>query len=665
MKKKVFSLVLCLVMCASVLAGCNLFSRDLETYYNTVVAQINYQYSIGAENYSYTEDITKRDLINAYNSYGYNYTQNGYTQEQAVEMTLDTLINRSLMITEVERYYEKAGEELLNDAEKTYLWEETYEAIYDNFRSYYNDILGIEEGDSSSSDDSNGTVYEAYEKQAVLYTMADGTLGVKKVDVVTNVRDSKHVLKNSDGIAYDVEYQDANGDYIFKDLIYENILAYTRNTASGSGSTNFRSALNEYMNVVRENYSYIDLEDQETCFMFELDRIYNILKDNYMVEKYEQIYNRLATSGSTVTNVSVADIVNYYENEVIADYEQYISDSETFQTDILSQSTTSYYINSSDASYFNVAVIKINLEDGALDTLDAKLESGSIDVNEYYDELLKLYQTANVEIKDSTTGEATGRTIGAENLLTQIKSSLSQTRNYLDYNTIMANESEVNRILDECGVDLDVSGVLTEEEQDLVNETVRNYVNSYNDEIAHEKAQAFLNYYYYYNDDTTYLNQDKLSVFGVSHSAEVLYNDTYASANFSEEGREDYEMYNEFEEAIKALYNDGNAKVGDISNVVRGSDGVYILFYAGEVTNLFSGIDSNFSLTQRDVMKLANTTVNVFTDKTIFDQIYETLYVDSAYGDYEESSITRLKNSLTTGNDNGIVKMPDKYDDLF
>ncbi len=665
MKKKVFSLVLCLVMCASVLAGCNLFSRDLETYYNTVVAQINYQYSIGAENYSYTEDITKRDLINAYNSYGYNYTQNGYTQEQAVEMTLDTLINRSLMITEVERYYKDAGEELLNDAEKTYLWEETNEAIYDNFRSYYNEILGIEEGNSSSSDDSTGTVYSLYEKQAVLYTKADGTLGVKKVDIVTNIRDSKHVLKNNDGIAYDVEYQDANGDYIFKDLIYENILAYTRNTAGGSGSTNFRSALNEYMNVVRENYSYLDLEDQEACFMFELDRIYNILKDNYMVEKYEQIYNRLATSGSTVTNVKVSDVVNYYENEVIGDYEQYTSDSETFQTDILSQSTTSYYINSSDASYFNVAVIKINLEDGTLDALDAKLESGSIDVNEYYDELLKLYKTASVEIKDSLTGEATGRTIGAENLLTQIKSSLSQTRNYLDYNTIMANESEVKRILEERGVNLDVSGVLTEEEQDLVNETVRNYVDSYSDEIAHEKAEAFLNYYYYYNDDTTYLNQDKLSVFGVSNSGEVLYNETYASANFSEEGREDYEMYNEFEEAIKALYNDGNAKVGDVSNVVRGSDGVYILFYAGEVTNLFSGIDSNFSLTQRDVMKLANTTINVFTDKTIFDQIYETLYVDSAYGDYEESSITRLKNSLTTGNDNGIVKMPDKYDDLF
>ena len=657
MKKKVFSLVLCLVMCASVLAGCNLFGRDLETYYNTVVAQINYQYSIGAENYSYTEDITKRDLINAYNSYGYNYTQNGYSQEEAVEMTLDTLINRSLMITEVKRYYKEAGEELLNDAEKTYLWEETYEAIYDNFRSYYNDILGVEDDTASDSEETPGTVYEAYDKQATLYTKADGTLGIKKVDIVTNIRDSKHVLKNEAGVVYDVEYQDDEGNYIFKDLIYENILAYTRNTAGNTGSTNFRSALNEYMSAVRENYSYLDLDDEKICFMFELDRIYDILKDNYMVEKYEQIYNRLASSGSTVTNVKVADVVKYYENNVVSDYEKYKSDSSTFQTDILSQSTSPNYINSIEAKYFNVAVIKIAFEDGAKEALDTKLTNG-MDINEYYNELLKLYSSANVEIKDTTTGEATGKTIGAENLLSLIKNALSSTRDYIDYNTIINDTEKVNEILD-------MSGVSQSASDEMKKETVRNYVDRYNSEIAHEKAQAFLNYYYYYNDDTTYLNQDKLSVFGISNSGEVLYNETYSSANVSDESMESYDMYNEFQDAIKALYNNGNAKVGDVSNIVRGSDGVYILFYAGEVNNLFSGITEDFSLTQNDILKLANTTLNVFTDKTIFDQIYESLYVDSAYGDYEESSINRLKNSLTTGNDGGIVKRVDKYKDLF
>lgn len=655
MKKKVFSLVLCLVMCASVLAGCNLFGRDLETYYNTVVAQINYEYSIGAENFSYVEDITKRDLINAYNSYGYSYTQNGYSQEDAVEMTLDSLINRSLMITEVERYYKEAGEELLNDAEKTYLWEETYEAIYDNFRTYYNEILGIEDDTTSGDEETSGTIYEAYNKQATLYTKQDGSLGIKKVDIVTNIRDSKHVLKNENNVVYDVEYQDDEGNYIFKDLIYDNILAYTKK--GNTGSTNFRSALNEYMSVVRENYSYLDLDDEKTCFIFELDRIYDILKDNYMVEKYEQIYNRLASSGSTVTNVKVADVVKYYENNVVADYEKYKSDAETFETDILSSSTSPNYINSSEAKYFNVAVIKIAFEEGKKEALDTKLTNG-MDINEYYSELLKLYTSANVEIKDASTGEATGKTIGAENLLSQIEDALLNTRDYLDYDTVINDTEKVNEILD-------MSGVSQSASEEIKEETVRNYVERYNTEIAHEKAEAFLNYYYYYNDDTTYLNQDKLSVFGISNSGEVLYNETYSSANVSDESMEDYEMYNEFQEAIKALYNDGNAKVGDISNVVRGSDGVYILFYAGDVNNLFSGITEDFSLTQKDVLKLANTTLNVFTDKTIFDQIYESLYVDSAYGEYEENSINRLKNSLTLGNDDGIVKHVDKYKDLY
>lgn len=655
MKKKVFSLVLCLVMCASVLAGCNLFGRDLETYYNTVVAQINYEYSIGAENFSYVEDITKRDLINAYNSYGYSYTQNGYSQEDAVEMTLDSLINRSLMITEVERYYKEAGEELLNDAEKTYLWEETYEAIYDNFRTYYNEILGIEDDTTSGDEETSGTIYEAYDKQATLYTKQDGSLGIKKVDIVTNIRDSKHVLKNEGGVVYDVEYQDDEGNYIFKDLIYDNILAYTKK--GNTGSTNFRSALNEYMSVVRENYSYLDLDDEKTCFIFELDRIYDILKDNYMVEKYEQIYNRLASSGSTVTNVKVADVVKYYENNVVADYEKYKSDAETFETDILSSSTSPNYINSSEAKYFNVAVIKIAFEEGKKEALDTKLTNG-MDINEYYSELLKLYTSANVEIKDASTGEATGKTIGAENLLSQIEDALLNTRDYLDYDTVINDTEKVNEILD-------MSGVSQSASEEIKEETVRNYVERHNTEIAHEKAEAFLNYYYYYNDDTTYLNQDKLSVFGISNSGEVLYNETYSSANVSDESMEDYEMYNEFQEAIKALYNDGNAKVGDVSNVVRGSDGVYILFYAGDVNNLFSGITEDFSLTQKDVLKLANTTLNVFTDKTIFDQIYESLYVDSAYGEYEENSINRLKNSLTTGNDGGIVKHVDKYKDLY
>ena len=659
MKKKIFSLVLCVMMCASVLTGCNLFTRDLETYYNAVVAEINYQYAIGQETHTYTEKITKRDLLDAYYSYGSTYVDNGYTQEEAINLTLDTLINRNLMITEVERYYADNGEELLNDAEKTYLFEETYEAILDLYEQHYNEIVG--EGESTSSSTSSSTtpenVFEEYEKKATLYTDANGKVGIKKVDIVKNVKDRNYILKNSDGTAYDLEHKDSEGNYIFKDLIYEDILEYAKS------STNYKSALVDYMNKVRDNYSYLDLEDEKTCFMFELDRVYEILKDNYIVEKYEQIYNGLAKSGSFVTNVKVEDVVRYYENNLVTDYEKYASDYETFESDILSESTMPNYINTNEGSkFFNVAVIKIGFEDGAKDNLDKQLEEG-MDIDEYYDKLLNLYSNARVEVRDSKTGEGTGKKIGANELYKEIKNKLSSTKDYKNADEILKNEAQVNAILNDYNVD--ISSLDASEAQEVKEKTVKAYVERENEVIAREKASAFRDYFYYYNADTTYLNSDKLSVFGISNAGEVLYNTTYASANVADDSMKGYEMYDEFENAIKSLYNNGKAQVGDISGTVRGSDGYYILFYAGEVTNLYSSVDEDFTLTQNDIRTLASTPLNVFTNKTIFDQIYDSLFVDSAFGTYEEENMKLLVHTLTLGDKKGIITHEDKYDDLF
>ena len=146
MKKKLFSLVLCLLMCMTVLTGCNLFGTDLETYYNTVVATINYSYELNGETIEESENVTKRELITAYNSYGQDYVNNyGYTQQEAIEATLDTILNRKLMIKDVEVDAKRNNEALFNERETSYLWQSTYDAFYDNLLTYYNEVLGIEE----------------------------------------------------------------------------------------------------------------------------------------------------------------------------------------------------------------------------------------------------------------------------------------------------------------------------------------------------------------------------------------------------------------------------------------------------------------------------------------------------------------------------------------
>lgn len=649
MKKKIFSLVLCLVMCTAVLTGCNLFGRDLETYYNAVVARINYSYELNGQTITESEDITKRELINAYNSYGYNYVNNyGYSQHEAVEETLDTIINRKLMIKDVESTYKRENKELFNDSETTYLWESTYDAFYSNLRQYYNEILGIEDEEDASQEETSG-VYERYDPNATYYTYIDdnGVLryGVKRINEVSTISGSGKVLY-LDSVPYNYEYQDAEGKYVFKELIYETINSYTSNTQ-------WRSALNRYIGVVRDNYSYVEFADDEEVFYFELDRIYDIVRDNYVVDKYEELYNRRAEHGSTLTGVRVQNMIDYYEGEVLSDYYTYRNNPSTFETDVLSTSTNVNYVYTGEnaSNYFYVGVIKLGFKEGQRTPTDLEtdINNGKIDESEKPSQLNAIYNAVYADIKSDTTGQSTGNRIYAQDLLDEINDLMdNEEYKYLDYNVVINDSGRVDEILADEGY--------TREELDenQINQIVKDYVDARNQLVEYARADAFIKYYYYYNDDTTYQNSDKTSVFGISSTGDVVYNDTFSSA-----------QNDDFDTALKALYNNGEGQVGDTSGLIRADDGIYILFYAGEVESLFPNVTSNFSLTFSDIEKFASTRVNIFNNKTYFDLVYDAIYEDNNYSNFEEENLNYLKQTLTTGDDNGIVKYPDNYSDLF
>ena len=69
------------------LAGCATFSIDRVKYYNEIVA------TVGEKN------ITRADLLSAYNSYGYTYfaSQSNQSEVEAMNSTLDILIDRELL----------------------------------------------------------------------------------------------------------------------------------------------------------------------------------------------------------------------------------------------------------------------------------------------------------------------------------------------------------------------------------------------------------------------------------------------------------------------------------------------------------------------------------------------------------------------------------------
>lgn len=633
----------------TVLTGCNLFGTDLETYYNTVVATINYSYELNGETIEESENVTKRELITAYKSYGQDYVNNyGYTQQEAIEATLDTILNRKLMIKDVEVDAKRNNVALFNERETSYLWQSTYDAFYDNLLTYYNEVLGIEEDEESTDEEVTG-VYTRYNPNATYYTYTDseGRLqyGVKKTTSVATVS-GEYTPMYLDDVAYDYEYQ-KDGVYIFKELIYDTIKAYTTDTQ-------WQSALNRYISTVRDNYSYVDFEDDDEVFYFELDRIYDIVRDNYCIEKYEEIYNRQAENGSDLTGVRIRNILEYYQGEVLSDYYTYVNDLTTFETDMLSTSTNVQYIPSSNTTnYFYVGVIELNFKTGQETPADLEEEvnSGKIDAGDenYQTRLNAIYNAVYADIKSETTGQSTGNRISAQSLLDEIKDLMdNEEYKYLDYNTVINNSQKVDEILADYGYSRE--GLTNSE----IEEIVQKYVDAENQETEYARADEFIKYYYYYNDDTTFQNSDKTSVFGISSTGEVIYNDTFSDA-----------QNDAFDEALTKLYNNGKGKVGDLSDLIRTDDGIYILFYAGEVETLFQGISYNFSLANDDIEKLGSTRVNIFNNKTYFDLVYDAIYEDNNFDNFETENLNYLFKTLTKGGDEGIITYYDEYKDLF
>lgn len=638
MKKKIFSLLICFLMCLTVLAGCDPWSTDMEAYYNTVVASINFEYTIARTNkeYKYTVDITKRDLLNAYSSYGNYYTQYGDGGVSgAIEQTLDTVINRRFIQAEVERYCLEENLPLITDNEKTYLWQQTYTSIYNNLKNYYLEVLDVEETEDETTTDENTPLYTEYKPSGYYKTEENGRTVVRRYNAAKYAANVEVMYSGTKPYDYEAE----SGE--FKDLIYNKITALFSSGVSGNKKSAWETAFNKYMNAIRNNYSYENLKDSKKCFYFEMDRIYGIVKDNFLVEKYEQINDLMAQDGSVLTNITPYSIVDNYATTVRTGYSKYNGDVETTNTDMLSASTKVDYVFDNGVSYFNLGVIKINYNGSKAD-IEAAYEQDH-DYEAYQEALQSLYNT-KLTARDEYGNVVDGEEYTAEELRALIEQN-TRSGEYLDFETVVNDNEWLSEYF----------GTTIETLTDAQRLQVREYVERTNLQVAYNKADEFVKYLYQYNDNYANVKADKTSVFGIDGAGNVGYSEDFADSECDA-----------LSDAIRNLYADGQAKVGKLSEVVEGEDGYYILFYAGKVENLFTGITKNFQLTEKDLAKLGYTRVDIFSKQTYFDKIYSDLYAGSSFDAYDEARMNSIKSRLTKeGNEEAIQIYVDRYADLM
>lgn len=593
--KLIISLSLCLVMCVSVFAGCTLVTTDMSRYYSQVVASLEYESGEKIE-------ITKRDLSVAVANYSETYQSYGLEGEEAVRQILESVINEKLVIRASENMAkEQNNGEILTTKEKTYLWELTFETIEDNIISYYNQINGIEEEDSSSTESEDDTEVTQNGYDDLISLQMDGQGGYTlTLNSTASTAVEDHTFWNGE----DRDLTTQND----LDVLYRNVVNYvTQNPVYAQGYS-------RYLSEAKRSEEGMGLStDNESVFKREIQRVYEVLYNAFMIDKYQEM-NQANNASVTINN-----ILELYESRVISDYDKYVTEqASTYEEDVLEDVSSIYYFKPTGTQFFYVSHILAEFSDTDQAT---------------YDECQRVLDGTSTKY---TVGEAEAIIEGLYDNLAFVVREPAKDEN----GNIIRNE-DGSVTWTETGETKPVSAVMSEIELKLST--------AGDDELL--KAQYFDEFIYKYNADPGIMNAERNYVIGVDYSTPDTENGTSYTAHSS--------MVESFTNAAIELYANGSAKIGDLyAQPIRSDYGIHIMIYEGKVENLFSNIDSNFSLSTADIQVLNDARLKAGESKTLLDELYEDLDTDR-YTIFETMNLQFLRDEVQ------LTYYPDAYKDLY
>ncbi|MBQ3048130.1 MAG: hypothetical protein IJD48_03860 [Clostridia bacterium] len=257
MKKKLATLLLFMFSSFSVLTGCNLFSTNNSTGLGSIVAK------------SGEIEITREQLINAYNSSGFQYNQYyGLSMQEALEKTINDLIDREYLLKHIAEEEKtnpalKLGQAEVYSVIKT-TWQNidsSLETIAEQVRAEIKQTTSSEVEEETESEENEYKGYAPY--QTKFFVDANGIY--KKIgDSVTD-----YVPEITENTKYEYQMNISSEDEDFKAIVWNRFIS------------NLKS--NE------EIYNYSN-KTEEAVFKRFIDKIYKSNLENAKLSKFEQLY---------------------------------------------------------------------------------------------------------------------------------------------------------------------------------------------------------------------------------------------------------------------------------------------------------------------------------------------------------------------------------------
>lgn len=565
------------LMLMVVLTGCSTFSIDKVKYYNEIVAKVGDQ------------NITRFELVNAYNNYGYTnfVTQEGQTEKEALLSTANLLVERKMLVQYAKDNLSKYS---LSEYEINNLLTNTIDYLHQSFEDNLTTarkIYGLEEVESSVEEEESPTSQiklsdYKYQKRVQI---KDGNISYIDIDTDGEIID--YALDSS----YITNFYNRSEKEIIN-AIYDKFIEEFYYNENNEDEELFKKVCDKAIELSCNNlinYEYYLREDGKRLSTNQKDVLIRYIERTFTSELESAYISKVSNVYMQEEQLSNESIINAYKALYESDYARYNKDIDAYNDSIITtgsaESELIYYNPNSDAKfgYFLHVLLPFNNMENDLNWLkDHKMM--------YTDEE---YQALQLEYINQITCQQ--RTIKEE---------------YVD-DTLVYEE-----------------GIVLDEQV-----AIKDVLQEYNSKVT--DLNSFVEFMFKYSTDTATLNADMPYVIGYN----TVTDETYTT------------MVESFtNEAVRLMKS--NQKYTMANEYIISSYGVHLLYYVAPLVNQieYSSL-SNVTVQQLDSAILNPATGETYLDR-IFDLVYpasssgmfssntkysdfETILVESLYSKYQ------------------------------
>ena len=546
-----------IIMLMLVLTGCSGFTINKVDYYNEVVAKVGEQ------------NITRFDLINAYNNYGYNtfVTQQGQSEKEALRSTVDLLVERKMLVQYAKDNQSKYA---LTEYEINKVMNDTLEYLMNSFSENLDaarKIYGVDKPEDNSTDPSSNAIKLSEYRYKKRVEVVDGEL--KYIDTDTDERVTEYAIDSD----YITNYDDYTQDAIVRALLekFEQKLKANINNEENYDRICAKAIELACNNLI--SYEYYLRVDGKKLSTNQKDLMFRYVERAYESQLESAYLTKVNTDYLKYEDLSEEKVLNAFKTLYRRDFARYNNDTSTYNDTIIStDAELVYYHPDADGEFgyfLHVLLPFNNVEDELKELKDYKyMYTGEGEYEQKQQDLINKITCAQRTISD---------------------------------------EYEDGELVNEEGVVLD--------EEIAIQQVLNEYRTTVTDEAS------FIEFMFKYTTDTATLTAEMPYIIGydpATYTGEV--------ENSKVVGAYSSMVANFTNEAIRLMQN--NIRCTDADDYILTNYGIHLLYYIGKVDNQITYND----LANLTIEKLNNATLNEVTDETYLDRVFNIVYPEGSDG---------------------------------